>query len=331
MLFLCPNYNDAVSANLMALFNRMTNLLVQHTLYDKYLFGIVVSGYSGGDLVAQRLLGTMCFNKTAILPGRFCLMQTAHDPGSVRKVSGIGRRMAQFAQHMVTVLQAWYAQPQARGRRGDPPAAPPALRDPGRAIGAHTLEAGGDQPTSSWRASYPVSPVRTFTASSTEVTKILPSPAYRCAGACLAVSITRSGGMLETTTDTCTVGRRAMDIGTHGTCRCPLAGRRTHGAGHRHAGDADGLQALLEFLKPIGWAIDVHLREFGRLLPLRQVGTFGQGQGAGIAVVELPCHAEGKGEVGIGRGQAVLGGVQALDLFLFPLPAWCRHEPERSA
>ena len=106
MLFLCPNYNDAVSANLMALFNRMTNLLVQHTLYDKYLFGIVVSGYSGSDLVAQQLLGTMCFNKTAILPGRFCLMQTAHDPGSVRKVSGIGRRMAQFAQHMVTVLQA---------------------------------------------------------------------------------------------------------------------------------------------------------------------------------------------------------------------------------
>ena len=106
MLFLCPNYNDAVSANLMALLNRMTNLLVQHTLYDKYLFGIVVSGYSGSDLVAQQLLGTMCFNKTAILPGRFCLMQTAHDPGSVRKVSGIGRRMAQFAQHMVTVLQA---------------------------------------------------------------------------------------------------------------------------------------------------------------------------------------------------------------------------------
>lgn len=66
----------------------------------------MVSGYSGSDLVAQQLLGTMCFNKTAILPGRFCLMQTAHDPGSVRKVSGIGRRMAQFAQHMVTVLQA---------------------------------------------------------------------------------------------------------------------------------------------------------------------------------------------------------------------------------
>ena len=56
--------------------------------------------------------------------------------------------------------------------------------------------------------------MRTFTASFTEVTKILPSPSLPVCRACLAVSITRSGGMPETTTDTCTVGRRAMDTGT---------------------------------------------------------------------------------------------------------------------
>lgn len=84
MLFLCPNYNDAVSANIMALFNRLTNLLTQRDLYDKYLFGIVVSGYSGSDLVAQQLMGAMCFNKTTMLPPRFCLMQTAHDPDSAK-------------------------------------------------------------------------------------------------------------------------------------------------------------------------------------------------------------------------------------------------------
>lgn len=68
MLFLCPNYNDAVSANIMALFNRLTNLLVKQDLYQKYLYGIVVSGYSGSDIVARQLLGAMCLNKTAILP-----------------------------------------------------------------------------------------------------------------------------------------------------------------------------------------------------------------------------------------------------------------------
>lgn len=106
LLFLCPNYNDAVSANLMALFNRLTNLLLQQELYDKYLFGVVVSGYSGSDLVARQLLGAMCFNKTAILPPEFCLMQTAHDPGSAQHVAGIDARLDAFAAHMrKTLLQ----------------------------------------------------------------------------------------------------------------------------------------------------------------------------------------------------------------------------------
>lgn len=97
LLFLCPNYNDAVSANLTALFNRLTNLLVRQDLFNKYLFGIVVSGYSGSDLVAKQLLGAMCFNKTAILPPNFCLMQTAHDPGSASRAAGIEEKLDRFA------------------------------------------------------------------------------------------------------------------------------------------------------------------------------------------------------------------------------------------
>lgn len=105
MLFLCPNYNDAVSANLMALFNRMTNLLVQQELLDKYLFGVVVSGYSGSDLVARQLLGALCFNKTVMLPPRFCMMETAHDPGSAQRLAGVESRLDEFAAHMTSVLQ----------------------------------------------------------------------------------------------------------------------------------------------------------------------------------------------------------------------------------
>lgn len=104
LLFLCPNYNDSVSANLMALFNRLTNLLVRQDLYDKYLFGIVVSGYSGGDLVAMQLLGAMCLNKTAILPPNFCLMQTAHDPASAQKAYGIEEKLDDFSSHIHDTL-----------------------------------------------------------------------------------------------------------------------------------------------------------------------------------------------------------------------------------
>ena len=104
MLFLCPNYNDAVSANVSALFNRLTSLLLQCSLYEKYLFGIVVSGYSGGDLVARQLLGTMCLNKTAMLPANFCMLQTANDLATAQRIPGMEAGIDAFARHIRSTI-----------------------------------------------------------------------------------------------------------------------------------------------------------------------------------------------------------------------------------
>lgn len=104
MLFLCPNYNDAVGANITALFNRLTSLLLHSDLYDKYLFGLIVSGYSGGDLVAKQLLGAMCLNKTAMLPPYFCNLQTANDLSAIAQVPDIQKKIENFAQNIRSVL-----------------------------------------------------------------------------------------------------------------------------------------------------------------------------------------------------------------------------------
>ena len=100
LLFLCPNYNDALSANLVALINRMSSLVVQKDLSDTYLGAVVVSGYSGGDLVARQLLGAMGLNRGCILPPEFCLMQTANDPGDAMKAVGAEDLVAQYAQRI---------------------------------------------------------------------------------------------------------------------------------------------------------------------------------------------------------------------------------------
>ncbi len=105
MLFLCPNYNDAVGANITALFNRLTSLLLHSDLYDKYLFGLVVSGYSGSDLVAKQLLGAMCLNKTAMLPPRFCNLQTANDIHAVERIPEIEKKIGAFAQNILFALK----------------------------------------------------------------------------------------------------------------------------------------------------------------------------------------------------------------------------------
>lgn len=98
LLFLCPNYNDALSANLMALINRMTNLVVQSDLGRTYLGAVVVSGYSGGDLVARQLMSAMCLNRGCILPPDFCLLQTANDPGDAMASEGMNDRLDAMAE-----------------------------------------------------------------------------------------------------------------------------------------------------------------------------------------------------------------------------------------
>jgi len=63
MIWLCPNYNDAISAKLMAVINRLTVLYKRVKFWDKTLFSIIVSGNSGSDCVAEQLLGTLNINK----------------------------------------------------------------------------------------------------------------------------------------------------------------------------------------------------------------------------------------------------------------------------
>ncbi len=99
LMVLSPNYNDAMGANLVAFVNRLTALYRKKPFSDKYLFSIIVSGYSGGDIVAQQLLGSLCMNKSFILPPHFSLKETGMHPGSVEAID-IDRRAAVFAKSM---------------------------------------------------------------------------------------------------------------------------------------------------------------------------------------------------------------------------------------
>ena len=104
LLLLCPNFNDAVSANITAFFNRLTNLLVLRDLSEKYVCAIVVSGYSGSDLIAGQLITALNMNKTFYLPGNFCMMETANNAGAAMKLPGIEDRIREFSEKMTHIL-----------------------------------------------------------------------------------------------------------------------------------------------------------------------------------------------------------------------------------
>lgn len=98
ILFICPNYNDMIVANLVATINRLTALYRKTKFYDKSIFSIIVSGYSGGDAIAKQLISSLNINKTFKLPAYFSLMATANDKGSIFKVDNIEEKAKSFAK-----------------------------------------------------------------------------------------------------------------------------------------------------------------------------------------------------------------------------------------
>ena len=105
VVMLCPNYNDALSANMTAFINRLTALFRTTRFYDKALFGIIVSGYSGSDIVAEQLIAALNMNKTFYLPGNFAMMETANKAGTAMKLPGIEARIEKFAANITKTLK----------------------------------------------------------------------------------------------------------------------------------------------------------------------------------------------------------------------------------
>ncbi|MFQ7011085.1 MAG: hypothetical protein ACLRTA_00640 [Clostridia bacterium] len=84
---------------------RMTALFTTHRFYDKALFGVIVSGYSGGDIVAEQLISGLNMNKTFALPGKFAILETANSPGEILQIPGIEEKAAAFADQIRNQLK----------------------------------------------------------------------------------------------------------------------------------------------------------------------------------------------------------------------------------
>ena len=104
VVLLCPNYNDALSANLTAAINRLTALYRATPFADKAVFAIVVSGYSGGDIVARQVVSALNMNKGFWLPPNFCLLETANDAGTAVELPGIEERLSEFTENILRQL-----------------------------------------------------------------------------------------------------------------------------------------------------------------------------------------------------------------------------------
>lgn len=106
IVWLCPNYNDALSANITAMINRLTVLYYKINFNNKNIFSIIVSGNSGSDSIAKQLIGALNINKGFRLPAGAFLLATANDPLSIFKVEGIKTTARCFAQNILKQINS---------------------------------------------------------------------------------------------------------------------------------------------------------------------------------------------------------------------------------
>ncbi|MTI68860.1 MAG: NAD(P)H-dependent oxidoreductase [Firmicutes bacterium] len=106
IIWICPNYNDAISANLTAVINRLTALFRKTRFFNKTLFSIIVSGNSGSDAIAKQLISALNMNKTFRLPPYFSIMSTANDKGAILDVSEIEKKAKAFARNISKEIKA---------------------------------------------------------------------------------------------------------------------------------------------------------------------------------------------------------------------------------
>lgn len=100
LVMLCPNYNDALGANLTAMINRLTAIFRHMKFYDKKLYAVIVSGSSGTEAIATQLIRALNMNKTFQLPPYFTVSAIANDRGSIFEVEDIGSRAKDFAERI---------------------------------------------------------------------------------------------------------------------------------------------------------------------------------------------------------------------------------------
>lgn len=100
VVWLCPNYNDTIGADLTSVINRMSGFYRSRDLSQKRFYAIIISGNSGTDAVANQLVGALNLNKGFALAPNFCLTDIAAEPLSVLENSDLNDRVFDFARRI---------------------------------------------------------------------------------------------------------------------------------------------------------------------------------------------------------------------------------------
>lgn len=104
LMMICGGHLNSVHAQQLAFIQHLSALFPKKFFYEKALYTVIVSPYSGGDMVASQLISALCLGNAFYLPPKFAMLETASQPNEVLALSGIENRLDWFSHGILETL-----------------------------------------------------------------------------------------------------------------------------------------------------------------------------------------------------------------------------------
>lgn len=104
LMMICGGHHNSVHAQQLAFIHHLSALFPKKFFYEKALYTVIVSPYSGGDMVASQLISALCLNNAFYLPPKFAMLETASKSNEAISLNGIENRLDWFSHGILETL-----------------------------------------------------------------------------------------------------------------------------------------------------------------------------------------------------------------------------------
>lgn len=104
LLLICSNYHNALHPQMAGFLQQISALMSPKLFPTKALYTLVVSPYSGGDMVVKQILTTLSLDGSFYIPPKFAMLETAGQPMEALGLSGIETRLDSFTHEILKTL-----------------------------------------------------------------------------------------------------------------------------------------------------------------------------------------------------------------------------------
>lgn len=104
LLLVCPSFHNNLHGYMLSFSQQLSSLFAPEQMADKALFALILSPYSGGEMVAEQLINSFIFQQGCYLPSHFALIECASPNDNLLNSEDLTPCLDQFAHGLLELL-----------------------------------------------------------------------------------------------------------------------------------------------------------------------------------------------------------------------------------